>query len=118
MERIGRFLVQIAGRLVSEQYRWRRHQRTGHGYTLLLSARQHRRPMSQPFAQTKPLENRGSTAPRVRRRDPRDTQRHLRIFQSVEFRKQVMELKNEANMSVPEGDELGVRELRDVVFTQ
>ena len=48
------------------------------------------------------------------RRQPGDSKRHLRILERTEFRQQMVELEDEADVPVPEGHQLVVLERVDL----
>jgi hypothetical protein len=70
--------------------------------------------MSQSLAQSKPLEYRGCTVPRVRRGDSGDAQGHLGIFERGELGKKMMELKHEPDVFVAEVRERLIAHRTDV----
>ena len=55
LQRVGRGLVQVAGRFVGQQHRRSHDKRPGHRYALLLPSGQHPRPMMQAFAKADSL---------------------------------------------------------------
>ena len=70
MQRLRRVLVEVAGRLVGEQQRRPHDQCPRHGDTLLLSARQHARPVAQPLTQPHASQEVGGTLLRLLTRTP------------------------------------------------
>ena len=59
--------------------------------------------MRQAIAQSKALEYGAGTRPRLGGRDARNAQRHFRVLERGELRKQMVELEDEADVLVPEG---------------
>ena len=105
---LGGVLVEVAGRLVREQQRGFHDQRARDRDALLLAARQHPRPMLEPLAEPDPRQQARRARLPLRRRPPRDAHRHLGVLERGELRQQVMELEHEADVPVPERDELRV----------
>ena len=116
VERVGRGFVEIAGRLVGQQQRRLRDQRPGDGHALLLAAGQHARTVLEPPFQPHSRQQRRGARPRFRHAHPRDPQRHLGILDGREFRQQVVELEHEADIAIPESDEIGIGHLRHAVI--
>ena len=56
VERIAGRLIEVAGRFVGQDEGRRHHERACHGDPLLLAARQHSRPMIEPFAKAHPFQ--------------------------------------------------------------
>src|SRR6185503_946971 len=92
-------------RLVREQNRWFGHQRTSHGHPLLLTSGQHGWPVGQAIAQSKTLEHRRCTVPRLDRPHTRNAQWHFGVLERGELWKEVVAPAHEADVLVPEGRE-------------
>ena len=114
VERFTRLLVEIAGGLVGEQHRRARGQGAGDGDPLLLAAGEHCRPVVAPLAQTDLREQRLGPRPPLGGRQPSDPERHLGVLERRELRQEVVELEDEADVAVPEGDELAIGHPRDL----
>ena len=114
VERFRRRLVEIAGGLVGEQQLRTHHQRPGDGHALLLAAGEHARHVRQPLAEADAAQQLVGARACVRERHARDAHRHLRVLDRVELRQQMMELEDEADAVVPERDDLGVAQPRQV----
>ncbi len=108
VQRISGLLVEIAGRLVGQQHRRTHDERPGHRDALLLATRQHARAVRQPVAQPDTLEQFSGAPPGFGERGSRNAHGHCRVFERVEFRKQVVELKDEPDVAVAERDDLGI----------
>ena len=104
--------IEIAGGFVGQQNLRLVGQGAGDGDTLLLAARQLRRPVRQP----RPKPQRGQQPPRLRRRlgfglaGDHLGQHH--ILQRVEFRQQVMGLIDEADGLAADAGAFGIRQFR------
>src|SRR5688572_13520308 len=70
--------------------------------------------MREPIAKSKTLEYGYGPTFRLGRRHPRNAQRHLRVFERGKFRKEVVELKDEADLPVPEARQRLVAHRTDI----
>ncbi len=114
VQRIGRQLVEIAGRLVGQEHARPHDQRPGNRHALLLAARQHPGAMRQPLAEPDAPEQLLRPAARVGQRDAGDAHRHLGVLERAELGQQVVELKHEPDVPVPERDDGWTRQRRQV----
>ena len=100
--RIGRMLVEIAGRLVGKDERRLVGEGTGDSDTLLLSARQLRRAMFEALRKTKRSKQLFSAFLCHRGLNVANELRHHHILDRVEFGQQVMKLINETKQVTSE----------------
>ena len=105
VQRVGGGLVEVARRLVGKQQRRAHHERARDRDALLFASRQHAGPMLDARGQPHALEQRRCPLPRLCERDAGDPHRHLDVLERREFRQQMMELEDEADVPVPELDQ-------------
>ena len=95
---IGRLPVQITGRLIADQQSRIRDQRTGDSHPLLLTARQFTRFVICPIGQSNDLECDVCITAPLGSGQPGQQQRQLDIAARIEYRQQIVELKDEADV--------------------
>src|SRR2546428_1826576 len=84
VKRIGGLLVEVSGRLISEQNGRLHDERSSYGDALLFTARQHAGPMSHAFGEADEMQELAGTGPGAGDRRPRDAHRHLDVLEGGE----------------------------------
>jgi hypothetical protein len=116
--------VEVAGRLVGEQYARARDQGAGDSGALHLPARQLARPVLEPVRQPDALEQLRRPPPqRAALTQPapqgmRDHQRHQDVFKRRQLRQEVIELKDETERAVAKGVALKGGQVVDAFILQ
>src|SRR5262245_50802283 len=100
MKRVSRSLVEVSGWLIGKQDRGLHDERACNGDTLLLAAREHTRPVSEPLGETNTAEQLLGAASCFGDRPPRDAHRHLGVLERGELREQVMKLEHEPDLPI------------------
>ena len=97
----GRF-VEIARRLVGEEHGRLTDERARDGHALLLAAGERTRAMLEPMSESDAAQQLLGTRLRLAPGPAGDEERHRDVLDGREFRQQVMELKDESDVTVPE----------------
>ncbi len=109
---VGGVDVEIAGRLVGEQDARRIGDRARDGDALLLAARKLRRPVRQPVLEPQIAQQLGAALARFAARQAADHLRQDDVLQRGEFRQQMMELIDEADLGAPDPRARDIGQLR------
>jgi hypothetical protein len=95
-------LIEIAGRLISENKNRIVHQGPGYGNPLLLASGQFTGLVGDPISQANFAQEALRPWPNLLHLFPFDKRRHCNVFQSSEFREKMVKLENEPEFCIPE----------------
>ena len=112
VQRVGRVLVEVSSRLIGQQQRRLHDERPRHRHPLLLTTRQHARPMVEPLAEPHALEETPRPRPPLGSGHARDPERHLGVLERAELGQQVVKLEDEPDVTIAERHEPRIRQTR------